>query len=254
LTEIGRSNAPSATIEIGNQSVLIIGISFPAPDPLRWRNARHELNVTAPTKALRQLKAFRSANPDSFLVVYIHWGYELSELPYPADRAWAREAADAGVDLIVGHHPHVVQPLERFGRTIVAYSLGNFHLPEGEWHSKKIDYLGKGSAGLALLLANNGITLYPVALGHVDRDRPSAPESHFAEFLGMDDNEYLSFFKRVAATGMARTPKGVPLMKRYSLGFEEAFFIWQDFRQALRNFLVRLGVHIPGKCEGAVKK
>lgn len=41
-------------------------------------------------------------------------------------RAWARAVADAGADLVVGHGPHVLRGLEWRGRTLIAYSLGNF--------------------------------------------------------------------------------------------------------------------------------
>lgn len=46
-------------------------------------------------------------------------------------RAWARAVADAGADLIVGHGPHVLRGLEWRGRTLIAYSLGNFATYKG---------------------------------------------------------------------------------------------------------------------------
>lgn len=59
-------------------------------------------------------------------VVSLHWGVELSNYPTPQDRALAREIADLGVDLLLGHHPHVLQGVERLGRAGVVYSMGNF--------------------------------------------------------------------------------------------------------------------------------
>jgi poly-gamma-glutamate synthesis protein (capsule biosynthesis protein) len=59
-------------------------------------------------------------------VVSLHWGIELARYPTPDDRALARSIADMGVDLILGHHPHTLQGVERLGGAWVAYSMGNF--------------------------------------------------------------------------------------------------------------------------------
>ncbi len=61
-----------------------------------------------------------------FLVVHLHWGVEFTRFPAPAQRQTAIELTNAGVDLIIGHHPHVLQGAEVIGRTAVLYSLGNF--------------------------------------------------------------------------------------------------------------------------------
>ncbi len=60
------------------------------------------------------------------IVLNVHWGVESSDTP----EAWQIEAAhsmiDAGADLIIGHHPHVVQGIEVYKGHYIAYSLGNF--------------------------------------------------------------------------------------------------------------------------------
>ena len=64
------------------------------------------------------------------VVVSLHWGVEYSHQPTPRQRAVAAQLAEAGADLILGAHPHVLQPVEviRTGdrRTVVVYSMGNF--------------------------------------------------------------------------------------------------------------------------------
>ena len=55
-----------------------------------------------------------------------HWDWEFRHFPGPATRALAGLLAGHGVGLIAGHHAHVVQPVERIGRTLVAYGLGDF--------------------------------------------------------------------------------------------------------------------------------
>lgn len=61
----------------------------------------------------------------ALVVAFVHWG-ENYEGVTMSQRRLARALADAGFDLVVGHHPHVAQPLARVGRTLVAYSIGNY--------------------------------------------------------------------------------------------------------------------------------
>ena len=62
-----------------------------------------------------------------FVVAYLHWGNEYERMPSPEQRAQAEFLKRHGVDIIIGSHPHVVQPVEvdSLGR-ITIYSLGNF--------------------------------------------------------------------------------------------------------------------------------
>jgi|Tabmets5t2r1_1033131.scaffolds.fasta_scaffold03809_3 poly-gamma-glutamate capsule biosynthesis protein CapA/YwtB (metallophosphatase superfamily) len=72
-------------------------------------------------------QAVRAARQRADVVVAtFHWGIE--KMPYEtADQAeLARVAADAGAQLVIGAHPHVLQPIRRAGAALVAYSLGNF--------------------------------------------------------------------------------------------------------------------------------
>jgi poly-gamma-glutamate synthesis protein (capsule biosynthesis protein) len=60
------------------------------------------------------------------VVVSLHWGDEFLNLPSVAEVAAARRIIDAGASVIVGHHPHVVRPVERYRDGVICYSLGNF--------------------------------------------------------------------------------------------------------------------------------
>jgi len=60
------------------------------------------------------------------VVIVPHWGIEYTATPSERQRAFARAAAAAGADLVVGNHPHWPQAHEQIGRTFVAYALGNF--------------------------------------------------------------------------------------------------------------------------------
>ncbi len=58
--------------------------------------------------------------------VSVHWGDEGSFTPNDEQKRVAKLFSDNGVDVIIGHHPHVIQPVEWIGDTLCVYSLGNF--------------------------------------------------------------------------------------------------------------------------------
>lgn len=60
------------------------------------------------------------------VMVSMHWGDEYSHTPSAEQRKIANYLSSLGVDIIIGHHPHVVQPIEFIDDTVVIYSLGNF--------------------------------------------------------------------------------------------------------------------------------
>lgn len=75
----------------------------------------------------RLLEAVREAKENSdFVVVYIHWGTENTVEVDWAQLDQAPKIADAGADLIIGDHPHCLQPIEYVNGVPVVYSLGNF--------------------------------------------------------------------------------------------------------------------------------
>ena len=60
------------------------------------------------------------------VIVMPHWGVENNLEPEDAQRAWAREFINAGATLVIGNHPHIIQPMEVFSDKLIFYSLGNF--------------------------------------------------------------------------------------------------------------------------------
>ncbi|QPM67738.1 CapA family protein [Atribacter laminatus] len=61
-----------------------------------------------------------------FIIVSLHWGLEYESLPHPHQVEIAHQLIDNGVDLIIGHHPHVIQGIEKYRGKYILYSLGNF--------------------------------------------------------------------------------------------------------------------------------
>ena len=60
------------------------------------------------------------------VIVAFHWGTEKASEPDETQKSLAHTAIDCGADLVVGHHPHVLQAIEYYKGKYIAYSLGNF--------------------------------------------------------------------------------------------------------------------------------
>lgn len=137
LTAQGLRVAVLALNDVADPGAL--GVSLAPADDLAWRNpdfaacpalaeacehGRAWLSAAA-------LAAVQAARAEADLVVVLaHWGVEYAATPSARQRAWAVRLVAAGADLVLGAHPHVIQPAEPLqagGRAgFVAYSLGNF--------------------------------------------------------------------------------------------------------------------------------
>jgi poly-gamma-glutamate synthesis protein (capsule biosynthesis protein) len=72
-------------------------------------------------KDIAQLKA-----KNCVVVINFHWGQEGNYYPNSTQKNIAHYAIDQGADLIIGHHPHVIEGIEKYKGKIICYSLGNF--------------------------------------------------------------------------------------------------------------------------------
>ncbi|MFH1053118.1 MAG: CapA family protein [Candidatus Woesearchaeota archaeon] len=61
-----------------------------------------------------------------FVIVNVHWGHEGTHYPVDYQKMHARKMVDAGANVVIGHHPHVIQGAEKYKDGIIFYSLGNF--------------------------------------------------------------------------------------------------------------------------------
>jgi poly-gamma-glutamate synthesis protein (capsule biosynthesis protein) len=103
------------------------------------------------------IAALRARGDVDLVAVSFHWGEEFETEPNAYQRKYARMAVDAGADLVLGHHPHVLQGLERYKDGIILYSLGNavFDMdPDATYDAlAAILRLGRDSAGRARVQA-----------------------------------------------------------------------------------------------------
>lgn len=88
----------------------------------RSKEGVNPLNIDTMIKNIRAIKAY---NPDTFVIVFPHWGYNY-EWKSTAQTDQAKALIDNGADLILGHGAHMLQELESYRNKWIAYSIGNF--------------------------------------------------------------------------------------------------------------------------------
>lgn len=140
MTYVGAGPAPRAAgpvrLERNGLSLAFLGYTYglnqsgnhcPPPRP----GARECLLAAELDRARIAEEVREAAAQADAVVVSIHWGTEYAQQPRAEDVELAHRLAEAGALVILGHHPHVLQPVELYRRVdgqvaVIAYSLGNF--------------------------------------------------------------------------------------------------------------------------------
>ncbi|MFH0819830.1 MAG: AmmeMemoRadiSam system protein B [bacterium] len=105
------NNKTCATIDKNNLKIALCGFN--------------DVGGVLPTEPALQIISNAKKNHD-FVFLNVHWGEEYGTMPTTRQRDLAQKFINAGADLIIGHHPHVIQPLEIYQGKPIFYSLGNF--------------------------------------------------------------------------------------------------------------------------------
>lgn len=94
------------------------GLSLPA-------SADHYVPRMDDVKQIAEDLKYAKENSD-FVIAFVHWGNEYQFEPSDRQRAQAKVFAENGADIVIGTHPHVIQPVEYIDAVPIVYSLGNF--------------------------------------------------------------------------------------------------------------------------------
>jgi poly-gamma-glutamate capsule biosynthesis protein CapA/YwtB (metallophosphatase superfamily) len=126
-------------------------VAFTGIIPDGWPATATSPGCATTTDRERVARTVREARAGAdFVVASFHWGIELATSPNQEQRQLAHLAVDSGADLVLGHHPHVVQGFELYKNRLIAYSLGNYVFsPPREISSKTLT--------LVALLGENGL-------------------------------------------------------------------------------------------------
>jgi poly-gamma-glutamate synthesis protein (capsule biosynthesis protein) len=117
-TPTGNAYRPGVFSISGDKKITLVAITDVAPV------AASEIAAASDRATLGDAIAAARSQAD-FVVCLVHWGIENSENVTDKQRELARWLIDHGVDVVVGSHPHCVQPLDFYHGCPIAYSLGN---------------------------------------------------------------------------------------------------------------------------------
>jgi len=104
------------------------------------------------------------------VIVSLHWGKEYIPVPPPDNVRLARALIEAGAHVVVGHHPHVIQPIESYQRGVICYSLGNFLFPDYPDQGLRFRGVASESLLVSVDVEPDGAVVAAVTPVHADGD------------------------------------------------------------------------------------
>ncbi|MDR0626804.1 MAG: CapA family protein, partial [Bifidobacteriaceae bacterium] len=117
------------------------------------------------------------------LVVSMHWGIERQFEPSVLQVAQAHALVDAGADVVLGHHPHVIEGIEFYNGALIVYSMGNFVFSPGS-------AVGRDTYVLDFTLTPDGVTDVAAYPAYISGARPHFAEgSEFKRIAGLIDRK-----------------------------------------------------------------
>lgn len=133
-------NFIGASIDASSSNQLILernGVKFGF---LGYTTGRFKVSKNISINKLKEEKIFADIeslkDECDFIIISLHWGTEFVYYPSPQQIDFAHKLIDRGVSLILGHHPHVIQGIEKYRNGLIVYSLGNFQFRSRPTQSK----------------------------------------------------------------------------------------------------------------------
>ncbi len=114
----------AAQVKIGNTKIALAAYSLTFPESFWATDTSAGTCFPYHTFVYKDIQRLKREN--DLVIVSCHWGEELRETPKPYQIKLAHRLINAGADVVLGHHPHVVQGIELYRGKLIAYSLGNF--------------------------------------------------------------------------------------------------------------------------------
>lgn len=116
----------SVVVELKGHRIGILGTTRVIPES-GWAAGKNHVGMLATYDATVTLEEIRRMQGEcDYVVVFVHWGIERDERPQDYQRTLGQQYIDAGADLVIGSHPHVLQGVEYYKGKPIVYSLGNF--------------------------------------------------------------------------------------------------------------------------------
>lgn len=146
----------------------------------------------------------KNNNPNAVLINCLHMGFEFNVYPMPLDILFAHKCLDCGCDLIIGHHPHIIQPKEKYMGREIYYSLGNFYFASRRngfrEQYEKDSVEGYGDYGLGVVLDVDTLETTELIIHYNRENAESGFEDRYSNLLlpvfpelDWRSNEYMKF-------------------------------------------------------------
>ena len=150
--------------EVNGIKVATLGISDIVPKDFSAN--RTEAGILSTKYPGYNKLVYEASQKADLVVVNLHWGVEYGVGQSEAQEKIAKSLIDAGADIIIGSHPHVLQPIQTYKDGIIFYSMGNFVFDQGWTRTKDsmvlnyyINEKGEGTFEVVPARIENG---YPV--------------------------------------------------------------------------------------------
>lgn len=111
-------------IKLKGISIGFVGYSEFPPEGYFSINGKPDISYIEEKSLSNSIK--RAKKSCDLLIAIFHWGKEFDFYPSKYQQSIAKLACDSGADIIIGHHPHVIQAVEKYKGKYIFYSLGNF--------------------------------------------------------------------------------------------------------------------------------
>jgi poly-gamma-glutamate synthesis protein (capsule biosynthesis protein) len=238
----GRRRATPTVVKCNGLSVVFLGYS------LRPRQYFTEVPLYAEGDAEHILDDVRAARSTAdVVIVSVHWGDEFIDRPSPREIELAHDVMQSGADLIIGHHPHVLRGVERYGRGYIVYSLGNF-VCDMLW-----DEPLRESAIAECRLTPAGVSdlrLIPVRIADDYRPMPlhGSAAAALTERLARLSDRFGVSGERALAAAIAQYAVDAARAHRESRGKSHRYFLRNAFRCPPRLVAQQLATFVRNRC------
>ncbi len=123
--DLERASRPYVT-KIGEKTFGFLAASRVIPE-VSWNIDNKQPGMLCTYDSAELCEAIRKTKEScDYVVVYVHWGIERENTPQDYQRQLGKAYIDAGADLVIGAHPHVLQGIEYYNGKPIVYSLGNY--------------------------------------------------------------------------------------------------------------------------------